>query len=60
MGYDYNTFQMYRFFINRPVTTIMFMLSFVVLGLYSYKNVPVDRWPEVDFPVVTITTVYEG
>lgn len=51
---------MYRFFINRPVTTIMFMLSFVVLGLYSYKNVPVDRWPEVDFPVVTITTVYEG
>ena len=51
---------MYKFFINRPVTTFMLMLTFVLLGLYAYRNIPVDRFPDVDFPVVSITTVYEG
>ncbi len=51
---------MYRFFIERPVTTFMFMLSFIILGVYAYKNIAVDRFPDVDFPMVTITTVYEG
>ena len=51
---------MYRFFINRPVTTFMLMLTFVLLGLYAYRNIPVDRFPDVDFPVVSVTTIYEG
>ena len=51
---------MYSFFIRRPVTTFMFMLSFVILGIYAYRNIPVDRFPDVDFPVVTVTTVYDG
>ncbi len=51
---------MYRFFINRPVTTLMLMLSFVILGYYAYRNIPVDRFPDVDFPTVVISTVYEG
>ena len=51
---------MYRFFINRPVTTWMLMIAFVVLGYYSYKNIPVDRLPDVDFPVVSIVTSYPG
>ncbi|NPA41108.1 MAG: efflux RND transporter permease subunit [Aquificae bacterium] len=51
---------MYKFFIDRPVTTFMLMLSFVILGVYAYKNIAVDRFPDVDFPMVTITTVYKG
>ncbi len=51
---------MYRFFIHRPVTTFMFMLSFVILGYYAYKSIPVDRFPDVDFPMVTVTTTYRG
>jgi len=38
----------------------MLMITFVVLGLYSYKNIAVDRFPDVDFPVVTVSTVYSG
>jgi len=38
----------------------MLMLSFVILGVYAYKNIAVDRFPDVDFPMVTITTVYKG
>jgi hydrophobe/amphiphile efflux-1 (HAE1) family protein len=51
---------MYRFFINRPVTTFMLMIAFVVLGYYSYTRIPVDRFPDVDFPVVTVSTFYSG
>ncbi len=51
---------MYKFFINRPVTTWMLALSFIILGIYGYKNIPIDRFPDVDFPFVAITTTYKG
>jgi HAE1 family hydrophobic/amphiphilic exporter-1 len=51
---------MYKFFIGRPVTSWMFMLSFILLGLYSLRNIPIDRLPDVDFPTVSITTTYPG
>lgn len=36
------------------------MLSFIMVGLYSLKYIPIDRNPNVDFPVVSITTTYAG
>lgn len=51
---------MYSFFIRRPVTTWMFMLSFIIAGLYALKYIPIDRNPDVDFPVVSISTTYAG
>jgi HAE1 family hydrophobic/amphiphilic exporter-1 len=51
---------MYSFFIRRPITTWMFMLVFIIAGLYSLKYIPVDRNPNVDFPIVSITTTYKG
>ncbi len=36
------------------------MFSFILLGFYAYRNIPVDRLPDVDFPVVTVTTTYAG
>lgn len=38
----------------------MLMIAFVILGYYAYRNIPVDRFPDVDFPMVTITTTYRG
>jgi len=51
---------MYKFAINRPITTLMAVLSFIVFGLMSYKTMPVNLFPNVDFPVVTIQTAYDG
>ncbi|MEA2050210.1 MAG: efflux RND transporter permease subunit [Campylobacterota bacterium] len=51
---------MYKFAINRPITTLMGVLTFIVFGLMSYKTMPVNLFPNVDFPVVTIQTVYNG
>jgi len=51
---------MYKFAINRPITTLMGVLTFIVFGLMSYKTMPINLYPNVDFPVVTIQTVYNG
>lgn len=49
-----------RIFINRPVTTIMMVCVFVVLGLVSYQRINVDLFPDVTLPIVLVTQVYEG
>ncbi|MBT8348273.1 MAG: efflux RND transporter permease subunit, partial [Sulfurovum sp.] len=51
---------MYKFAINRPITTLMGVITFIVFGLMSYKTMPVNLFPNVDFPVVTIQTTYNG
>ncbi len=51
---------MIEFFVRRPVTTIMFVLVFVVLGIFSYSNILVEKTPKVDFPIVTISVIYPG
>ena len=51
---------MLKFFIRKPVTTIMFVLFFVILGIVSFPKMNVERTPSVDFPYVTATFVYPG
>lgn len=51
---------MYKLAINRPITTLMGVLTFIVFGLMSYNTMPINLFPNVDFPVVTIQTTYKG
>ena len=51
---------MLKFFIKRPVTTVMFVLLFVVLGIVAYPKMNIERTPALDFPMVTATFVYPG
>ncbi|HEX8454697.1 MAG TPA: efflux RND transporter permease subunit [Longimicrobium sp.] len=46
--------------IRRPVFTTMMMVGLVVLGIFGYRRLPIDQFPEVDIPVVTVQTVYPG
>lgn len=39
---------MIKTFINRPVFTTMFILVFVVFGLWSYPKLGADLYPDVD------------
>ncbi|MFN8010685.1 MAG: efflux RND transporter permease subunit [Holophagaceae bacterium] len=47
-------------FIRRPVMATMLVAFLLVLGLFSYKSLGVDLFPNVDLPVVTITTQLRG
>lgn len=51
---------MLKFFVRRPITTLMFVLVFVVLGLVSFPKMNIERTPPMDFPLVTATFVYPG
>lgn len=51
---------MLKFFVRRPVTTLMFVLFWVVLGLVSFPKMNVERTPAIDFPIVTSTFIYPG
>ncbi|HBL31517.1 MAG TPA: AcrB/AcrD/AcrF family protein, partial [Acidobacteria bacterium] len=46
--------------IQRPVFATVLILSLVVVGIVSYFNLGVDRFPNVDFPMVTVTTTVVG
>ncbi|HUB96360.1 MAG TPA: efflux RND transporter permease subunit [Stellaceae bacterium] len=46
--------------IRRPVMTTLLMLAFVVFGLFSYRLLPVDALPRVDFPTIVVNCVFPG
>ncbi|MEW6050586.1 MAG: efflux RND transporter permease subunit [Candidatus Zixiibacteriota bacterium] len=46
--------------IKRPVFTTMMMLALVVLGYTALTSLAVEEMPKVDFPYVTVQTVYPG
>jgi len=46
--------------IRRPVATTMFIALLVVLGWFSYRQLAVDLYPNMDFPIVTVTTTLSG
>ncbi|MBY0466739.1 MAG: efflux RND transporter permease subunit, partial [Burkholderiales bacterium] len=46
--------------LRNPVFATMVMLAFVVMGLFSIQRLQVDQFPNIDFPVVVITTEYPG
>ena len=49
-----------RVSLKNPVFATMVMLAIVVLGLFSYQRLQIDQFPNVDLPVVVISTDYPG
>lgn len=49
-----------RLAVIRPVLTTMMVVIFLVLGLFSFTRLRTDLFPEVEFPVITVTTAYPG
>lgn len=47
-------------FIRRPVFATVVSLILMLLGLVSYDRLSVREYPEIDEPVVTVTTTYRG
>ena len=46
--------------IRRPVATTMFIGFLVVLGWFSYRQLTVDLFPNIDFPICHVTTTLSG
>jgi hydrophobic/amphiphilic exporter-1 (mainly G- bacteria), HAE1 family len=46
--------------VRRPVFATVIILALVVIGAFSYLKLGVDRFPNVEFPFVIVTTVLPG
>lgn len=46
--------------VKRPVFASVIILVFVVVGLLGYTRLPVDRFPKIDFPTVSVVTRQDG
>jgi len=49
-----------QFSVNRKVTTIMFALILVVMGIWALWGLGLDLFPEIEFPMVAVTATYPG
>ena len=46
--------------IRRPVVATVMMLTLVTLGLFSFRRLSIDLMPDVEIPVLTITSEFPG
>ena len=46
--------------VRKPITTLLLFAAVVLFGLYSFQRLPVDLYPEIDPPYITLFTVYQG
>jgi multidrug efflux pump len=51
---------MFEFCIRRPVFSTVLSLVLVLLGIVSYSRLTVREYPNVDEPVVSVSTTYPG
>jgi multidrug efflux pump len=49
-----------RIFILRPVATALLMVAIMLVGIVSYRQLPVSALPEVDYPTIQVMTFYPG
>jgi len=51
---------MSRFFIERPISSAVIAIIFVIAGLVAARVLPISQYPEISPPTVTITATYPG
>jgi hydrophobic/amphiphilic exporter-1 (mainly G- bacteria), HAE1 family len=49
-----------RLAVNKPITTIMVFVAVLAFGVVSFQRLPVDLFPDVDPPVISVFTFYPG
>ncbi|STX27832.1 integral membrane protein, AcrB/AcrD/AcrF family [Legionella beliardensis] len=47
-----------NYFIKHPVTAIIFNCLIIVIGLLCFQNLPIREYPNISFPVITVTANY--
>lgn len=51
---------MFKFALNRPVGTFMLFFSLIIFGFYALKVMPVNLFPNVEIPIIKITSYANG
>ncbi|WP_332701642.1 efflux RND transporter permease subunit [Devosia sp.] len=46
--------------VRHPVFATMIMVAILVFGISAYRGLPIEQYPDVDFPIVAVLTPYTG
>jgi HAE1 family hydrophobic/amphiphilic exporter-1 len=46
--------------IHRPVMTTLLMMTFIIFGLFAFRQLPVAALPRVDFPTINVSARLPG
>ena len=46
--------------VKKPITTLVVFIGVLILGIYSFLYLPVDLFPELEPPIITVFTFYQG
>jgi hydrophobic/amphiphilic exporter-1 (mainly G- bacteria), HAE1 family len=49
-----------EFSVSKRVTITMLILIVMVFGFLSFTRLPLDMFPDISYPVITVTTSYTG
>ena len=49
-----------RFALRNPITILMAVLGSIILGVISFSKLPVDMFPEISYPTITVAIFYPG
>ncbi len=50
----------YKSAVNKPITTLMVFTAIIVMGIYALTRIPIDLYPEMDPPYISVMTTYPG
>lgn len=50
----------YKTSVQKPITTALIFVAVIVIGLFSYTQLPIDQFPEMNPPYVTVMVTYPG
>jgi hydrophobic/amphiphilic exporter-1 (mainly G- bacteria), HAE1 family len=50
----------YKQAVKKPITTLMIFTAVIVMGVYALMQIPVDLYPEMDPPFISVLTTYPG
>ncbi|HOI50691.1 MAG TPA: efflux RND transporter permease subunit, partial [Prolixibacteraceae bacterium] len=50
----------YKSAVNKPITSLMVFTAIIVMGIYSLIQIPVDLYPEINPPYISVMTTYAG
>jgi HAE1 family hydrophobic/amphiphilic exporter-1 len=50
----------YKSAVNNPIKTTLVFVAILIFGLYSLSRLPIDFYPKMDLPMISVVTTYSG
>lgn len=50
----------YKSAVSKPITTVLIFVGVMIFGFYSLIQLPIDLYPSMEFPTITVMTQYSG